>query len=135
MGMWQEFKNFAMKGNMVDMAVGIVIGASFGKVVTSLVDRVLTPVLGLLTGGVDFSARVLPLTSDLVNGPKLGWGAFVQSLIDFLIVAFALFMVVKGINTARLKFEREQAVAAPPLTKDQQLLTEIRDALRAIQQT
>ncbi|MFO0912860.1 MAG: large-conductance mechanosensitive channel protein MscL [Pirellulales bacterium] len=129
MKIWQEFRDFAMKGNMVDMAVGIVIGAAFGKVVTSLVERVITPLIGLLMGKIDFSSQAWALTAN-PNGPQLGWGAFVQSLIDFFIVAMALFVVVKGINAARKQLEKQQAAAEPTLTRDQQLLTEIRDALR-----
>ncbi|HVO26166.1 MAG TPA: large-conductance mechanosensitive channel protein MscL [Candidatus Margulisiibacteriota bacterium] len=131
MSMLSEFREFAVKGNMVDMAVGIIIGGAFGKIVSSLVGDVLMPPLGLVIGGVDFSKLGLTLKP----GPDadhplvvLGYGKFLQTGIDFLIVAFAMFMVVKAINS--LKREKPAAPAAPPPpTKDQVLLTEIRDLL------
>ena len=137
MGMLKEFREFAMKGNMIDMAVGIMIGAAFGSVVTSLVNDVLTPVISQFSGGVNFSDFAVDLRS-VVPGEQPGeplwlkWGSFVQTLIDFFIRAFALFLIVKMINTAKKRFEREQAAAPPPAPPEEvRLLTEIRDALKA----
>jgi large conductance mechanosensitive channel len=94
--MLKEFREFAMRGNVMDLAVGVIIGAAFGKIVTSLVDDIIMPLIGLFTGGVDFSERVLQL-----GGAELRWGAFVQNIIDFLIVAFIIFLIVRAMN--RLK--------------------------------
>ncbi len=127
MGFIQEFKEFAVKGNMVDMAVGIIIGGAFGTVVKSLVDDLLMPPLGYLTGGVDFSDEKLTLGTD--EPVDITWGNFVNNLIAFLIVAFAVFLLVKGINA--LRREEEEKPAAPPEPSDEvKLLTEIRDALQ-----
>jgi large conductance mechanosensitive channel len=126
-----EFKKFAMKGNMVDMAVGIIIGAAFGKIVASLVNDILMPPLGLLLGGVNFTELKLVMKAATETTPAVTWnyGSFIQVAIDFLIVAFAVFMLVKGINS--MKKKEEAAPAAPPApTKDQVLLTEIRDLLK-----
>jgi large conductance mechanosensitive channel len=132
MGMLQEFKEFALKGNMVDMAVGIVIGGAFGKVISALVEKVLMPPLGLLTAGTDFSAAGRQIGQDLNGNPIiLGYGAFIQSLIDFLLVALALFIVIKVINNAKKRFEKEKAAAPEVPSKQEILLTEIRDALKA----
>ncbi len=129
MGMMQEFKEFAMKGNVVDMAVGIVIGGAFGKIISALVDKIIMPITGSLTGGADFSERStvlnVPGLPPNVEPPELGWGAFAQATLDFIIVAFALFMVIKAMNS--MKKKEEAAPAAPP--EDIQLLREIRDAL------
>ena len=110
----QEFKAFAMKGNVIDMAVGIVIGAAFGKIVSSLVGDVLTPPLGYVIGGVDFTglAITLPALQEGHAAVTLRYGVFLQALFDFIIVAFAIFMVVKGVN--RLRRQEEQAPTAPP---------------------
>jgi large conductance mechanosensitive channel len=128
--MLQEFKKFALRGNVVDMAVGIVIGAAFGQIVTSLVEKIISPITGYLTGGVDFRDRVItlpvPQLAEGVAAPTIGWGAFVQAIINFLIVAFALFMVIKAMN--RLKSTEEAAPAPPP--EDVLLLREIRDSLK-----
>lgn len=130
MGFFSEFKKFAMRGNVVDMAVGIVIGAAFGKIVSSLVDKIVMPITGYLTGGIDFAQRTLtlpvPQLAAGVKPPELGWGAFVQAVLDFLIVAFAIFLVVKGINALRRK---EEGAPAPP-PENIVLLREIRDALK-----
>lgn len=131
MSIIKEFKEFAIKGNMVDMAVGIIIGAAFGKVVSSLVDNVIMPPLGLLIGGVDFSDLAIPLKAAEGEAPAvmLKYGMFVQTALDFLIVAFAIFMVVKAMNT--LKRKEEAAPAAPPAPPRQEvLLEEIRDLLK-----
>ena len=134
MSLLQEFKAFAVKGNMIDMAVGIIIGAAFGKIVSSLVGDVIMPPLGVLIGGVDFTDLAITLKAAEGDLPAvvLAYGKFIQSIIDFVIIAFAIFMGIKVIN--RLKREEEAAPAAPPApTKDQELLTEIRDLLKAQQ--
>lgn len=122
----REFKAFALRGNALDLAVGVVIGAAFNGIVTSLVANVLTPPIGLLMGGVDFSALVLPLSGDAV----IGYGAFIQSLISFVITAFALFLLIKGINQFLRKAEKE-STPPPPKTPEVELLEEIRDLLKA----
>jgi large conductance mechanosensitive channel len=134
--MVSEFKDFAMRGNVVDMAVGIVIGGAFGKIVSSFVADVLMPPLGLLLGGMDFSdlAVTLKAASEGVEAVQLKYGVFIQTIVDFLIIAFAIFLVVKAMNTAmdKMKKEEEAAPAEPPKpSKEEVLLTEIRDALRA----
>ena len=132
MSMVKEFKEFAMRGNVVDMAVGIVIGASFGKIVASFVSDVLMPPIGMLLGGVDFSDLMITLKSAAGETPAVvvKYGVFINTVLDFLIVAFAIFMVIKGMNS--LKKKQEEAPAAPPTpSKEEQLLTEIRDALKS----
>jgi large conductance mechanosensitive channel len=119
----QEFKTFAMKGNVVDMAVGIIIGAAFGKIVTSLVSDVLMPPIGLLVGGLDFSSLSIALTGGVV----IKYGLFINTVIDFMIVAFAIFMMIKALNRLRKK-EEEKSV--PPPKEEVLLLTEIRDLLK-----
>lgn len=130
MGMMSEFKDFAMRGNVVDMAVGIVIGGAFGKIVSSFVADVLMPPLGLLLGGIDFSNFAVTLkeaTGD-AEAVLLKYGAFVQTVIDFIIIAFAIFMVIKAMNS--LKKKEEEAPAEPPKPSNEEtLLTEIRDLL------
>jgi len=131
MSMIKEFKEFAMRGNVVDLAVGIVIGAAFGKIVSSVVGDVIMPPLGLLIGGVDFSnlGIILKAAADGAPAVTLRYGAFIQSIFDFTIVAFAIFMVVKAINTMKRKKEEAPAApAAPP--KQEVLLAEIRDLLK-----
>lgn len=126
-----EFKAFALKGNVADMAVGIIIGAAFGKIVSSMVNDILLPPLGLLLGGVNFTDLKLVLKAASETAPAVTWnyGSFIQVTVDFLIVAFAVFMLVKGMNATRKK--EEVAPAAPPApTKDQVLLSEIRDLLK-----
>lgn len=134
MGMVKEFKDFAMRGNVVDLAVGVVIGGAFGKIVTSLVNDVIMPIVGKLTGGVDFSSLAFTIQEATkgadgkeIPAVMIRYGAFINAVVDFLIVAFVIFLVVKGINTARRKIEGEPAAAAPP--EDVKLLREIRDAL------
>ena len=128
MSMIQEFKDFSMRGNVVDMAVGIVIGGAFGKIVSSFVNDVLMPPIGLMLGGVDFSGLKLTLqaATEATAAVTLIWGAFAQTVVDFLIIAFAIFLVIKAMNAAKKK--EEEAPAEPP--KQEVLLTEIRDALR-----
>lgn len=132
MGVLSEFKAFAIKGNVVDLAVGIIIGAGFGKIVSSFVGDVIMPPIGLLIGGVDFSdlAITLKAASGDIPAVLLSYGKFIQSLIDFIIVAFAIFMAVKVIN--RMKREEAVAPTLPPVpTKEEELLGEIRDLLKA----
>ena len=131
MSVLSEFKAFAVKGNVVDMAVGIIIGAAFGKIVSSFVGDIIMPPIGLLIGGVDFSDLAITLKAAEGDIPAvvLSYGKFIQTVLDFVIVAFAIFMGVKVIN--RLKREEAAAPAEPPApTKDQELLTEIRDLLK-----
>lgn len=131
MSVLKEFKAFAVKGNVVDMAVGIIIGAAFGKIVSSFVGDVIMPPLGLLIGGVDFSNLAFVLKPAVGDTPAvvLAYGKFIQTVVDFLIVAFAIFMGVKVIN--RLKHEEAKAPSVPPVpTKEELLLGEIRDILK-----
>ena len=137
MGMLKEFKEFAVKGNMVDLAVGIIIGGAFGKVVSSLVSDVLMPPLGLLIGGFNFTdikiqlkEAVLDATGKIIHAPvTLNVGNFIQSLVDFTIVAFAVFLLVKAINSLHRK-AKEAPAPPPPPTKQEELLGEIRDLLK-----
>jgi large conductance mechanosensitive channel len=132
MGMMQEFKTFAMKGNVVDMAVGIIIGGAFGKIVSSVVADVIMPPIGLLLGGVDFSKLVITLqqASGDVAAVTLNYGKFIQTVVDFVIIALAIFMLIKAMNS--LKKKEETAPAAPPAPpKEEILLTEIRDILKS----
>jgi len=132
MALLDEFKKFAMRGSVVDLAVGVVIGGAFGKIVSSFVNDVLMPPLGLLIGGVDFSGLALTLRAAEGAAPAVLWkyGAFVQSIVDFTIVAFAIFLVVKGMNSLQ---RQQEAVPAPPAPPPPEvvLLTEIRDSLRS----
>lgn len=128
MSVLQEFKEFAIKGNVVDMAVGVIIGGAFGKIVTSFVTDVVMPPIGVLIGGVDFSKLALTLTQATAAAPAVvvGYGKFIQTVVDFAIVAAVIFVAVKAINS--LKKKAEAAPAAPPA--QEVLLTEIRDLLR-----
>ena len=131
MGMLKEFKEFAVKGNVVDMAVGIVIGAAFGKIITSLVADVIMPPIGVAMGGVDFSNLSIIVREAIDKKPAvvISYGKFLQTVIDFIIIAFAIFMAVKGINSLKRKEAEAAAVpAAPP--KQEVLLEEIRDLLK-----
>ena len=131
MGILNEFKEFAVKGNAIDLAVGVVIGAAFGKIVTSLVNDVIMPPIGTLLGGVDFSYLVVTLRdkTDAAPAVVLRYGAFINTIIDFMIVAIAIFALVKGINTLRRSKEEAAPAAPPEPTREEVLLTEIRDAL------
>jgi large conductance mechanosensitive channel len=141
MGMLQEFKAFAMRGNVVDMAVGIVIGAAFGKIVSTMVANVIMPPIGLITGGVDFADKKIVLKHAVLNADKtvklpdvaVGYGVFINAVIDFVIVAFALFLVIKAMNKLQRMAAAEAAKPAPPPepTKQEVLLSEIRDLLKA----
>ena len=131
MSMMSEFKSFAMRGNVIDMAVGIVIGGAFGKIVSSFVSDVLMPPIGMMMGGVDFGdlAVVLQEASGDVAAVTLNYGSFIQTVVDFLIIAFAIFMVVKAMNN--MKKKEDAAPAAPPKpSAEVELLTEIRDSLK-----
>jgi large conductance mechanosensitive channel len=137
MGMISEFKEFAVRGNVIDLAVGVVIGGAFGKIVTSMVNDVIMPVIGKLVGGVNFSSLqvVLAPASMGPDGKEIAavalrYGAFIQSIIDFTLVAFAVFLFVKVINKLHRKQESAPEAPAPP-SEEVVLLTEIRDALRA----
>jgi len=129
--MMQEFKKFAMRGNVMDMAIGIIIGAAFGKIVSSIVADVIMPPIGLLLGGVDFSSLAITLRegAEGVEPVLLKYGVFINTVLDFLIIAFAIFMVVKGMNAMKKK-EEEKPAAPPTPTKSEVLLAEIRDELR-----
>lgn len=131
MKMLQEFKAFAMRGNVVDMAVGIIIGSAFGKIVSSFVSDVIMPPIGILLGGVDFSDLSLTLkeASGDVAAVTIKYGVFINTVIDFIIIAFAIFMVIKAMNSLKKK-EEEKPAAPPEPPADVKLLTEIRDLLK-----
>lgn len=135
--MLKEFKEFALRGNVVDMAVGIIIGAAFSTIVRSLVDDVVMPPLGVLTGGVDFSNMFITLDGESyvslaqareAGAPVIAFGTFINNVISFLIVAFVLFMVIKAMNRLR-RLQEEQPATEPPPSREVQLLQDIRDAL------
>jgi large conductance mechanosensitive channel len=136
--MLKEFKEFAMKGNVIDLAVGIIIGAAFGKIISSVVNDIIMPPIGLLVGGINFT-DIKIIMKDAVTDPATGKilkeavalkiGNFIQTLVDFTIIAFSIFLIVKGINSVSRKKEAE-AAPPPAITKDQELLTEIRDLLK-----
>lgn len=133
MKIMNEFKEFAIKGNMVDMAVGIIIGGAFGKIISSLVNDVIMPPMGILTGSKDFSDKVIVLkeATETANAVTLNYGLFINNILDFLIVAFAIFILIKQINKLRRKEEEaptEEKVATVP--ENIKLLTEIRDLLK-----
>lgn len=142
MGFFKEFKEFAMKGNVMDMAIGVIIGGAFGKIVTSLVNDLLMPLIGALIGNVDFTTLSATLRPAVMNGEEvvkeavtLNYGNFIQTTVDFLIVAFCIFLVIKLINKASnmVRKPEEEAPAAPAEpapTKEEVLLTEIRDLLK-----
>ena len=133
----QEFKKFAMRGNVIDMAVGIIIGGAFGKIVSSIVGDIIMPAVGLLVGGVNFTDLKIVLKHAVMEGDKvitpavsINYGNFIQVTFDFIIVAFAVFLLVKAVNSLTKKKEEAPAAPAPP-PADVQLLTEIRDLLKA----
>lgn len=131
MGMLKEFKDFAVKGNVVDMAVGLIIGAAFGKIVTSAVADVIMPPIGVLLGGVDFSNLAFTVKAATADVPAvlINYGKFIQTVIDFTIIAFTIFIAIKALNN--LKRKEEEAPEAPPEpTAEELLLTEIRDLLK-----
>jgi large conductance mechanosensitive channel len=136
--MFKEFKEFAMRGNVVDMAVGIVIGGAFGKIVSSFVADVIMPPIGLLIGGVDFTELKFTIQDAVVDAAgtvtteavSINYGTFIQTAIDFIIIAFAIFMVIKGMNSMKKKEEAAPPPPPPGPTKEEVLLTEIRDLLK-----
>ncbi len=131
MSLIKEFKEFAVKGNVVDMAVGIIVGAAFGKIVSSMVADVVMPPIGVLLGGVDFSDLAITVRAASEAGPAvvIAYGKFIQTVLDFTIIAFVIFLAIKGIN--KLKRQQEAAPVAPPEpSKEELLLTEIRDLLK-----
>ncbi len=134
--MLDDFKKFALRGNVVDLAVGIIIGAAFGAIVSSFVADIIMPVIGAITGGLDFSNYFLPLSSKVTadslleakkQGAVLAWGNFITLVINFIIIAFVLFLMIRAMN----RLMRKEAEKAPPLSKQEVLLTEIRDALKS----
>jgi large conductance mechanosensitive channel len=129
MSILREFKEFAIKGNAIDMAIGIIIGAAFGKIISSLVDDIIMPPIGVLVGGVDFTKLAVTLKEATADAPAvtLNYGNFIQTLVDFTIIAFAIFMLVKLINRLRRK---QEAAPEPIPTKEELLLAEIRDLLK-----
>jgi len=131
MSMLKEFKEFAMKGNVVDMAVGIIIGAAFGKIVSSVVNDIIMPPIGMMVGGVDFKDLKMTLKEAVGDVPAvtINYGMFIQTVFDFIIIAFAIFLIVKAMNSAKKK--EEAAPGAPPEpSAEVKLLTEIRDSLK-----
>jgi large conductance mechanosensitive channel len=134
--MLEEFKKFALRGNVVDLAIGVIIGAAFSAIVNSLVGDIVTPIIGAIFGGIDFSNYFLPLSSKVTattlveakkQGAVLAWGSFLTIALNFIIIAFVLFLAVRGLN----RLVQEEAEKAPPLSKTEQLLTEIRDQLKS----
>ena len=128
----QEFKAFAMRGNVIDMAVGIIIGGAFGKIVSSIVNDIIMPPIGLLVGGVNFTDLKFVMKDAVGDIPavSLNYGNFIQVLFDFIIIAFSIFMVIKVMNAAKKKEEAPVAPKAPEPTNEEKLLTEIRDLLK-----
>jgi len=138
MGILKEFKAFAMRGNVVDMAVGVIIGGAFGKIVSSIVNDIIMPPIGLLLGGMNFSDLYVTLDGNTyenlakareAGAPLIAYGAFAQTVIDFLIIAAVIFLLIKGLNSMKKKEEAAPAAPAAP-TKEESLLTEIRDILK-----
>jgi large conductance mechanosensitive channel len=134
--MLEEFKKFALRGNVVDLAIGVIIGAAFSGIVNSLVGDIIMPIIGSVTGGIDFSNYYVPLSSKVTattlaeakkEGAVLAWGSFLTITLNFIIIAFVLFLVIRAIN----QFSRKEAEKVPPLTKTEVLLTEIRDQLKS----
>ncbi|MFI8708171.1 large conductance mechanosensitive channel protein MscL [Bacillus sp. NPDC077411] len=123
--MWNEFKKFALKGNVMDLAVGVVIGGAFGKIVSSLVNDVIMPLIGILLGGIDLTDLAYP-----VGKATLKYGAFIQTIVDFFIIAFSIFLFIKLFNKLTFKKEAERKEEVPAPTKEEVLLTEIRDLLK-----
>ena len=131
---WSEFKEFALKGNVLDLAIGVIIGGAFNKIVSSLVNDIIMPPIGAITGGVDFKdlAYILKPKTDVTEAVTLNYGAFIQNIVDFLIIALSIFVFVKVIAKLNRKkeVEEEAVVEEPKLTVEQELLTEIRDLLK-----
>ncbi|MGI8602304.1 MAG: large conductance mechanosensitive channel protein MscL [Verrucomicrobiales bacterium] len=136
--MFKEFKEFALKGNVIDLAVGVIIGAAFGRIVTSIVEDIFMPAVGKITGGLDFTNKFVPLSDSVTaanladakkQGAVLAWGNFITVTINFLIIALILFLVIKAFNKMRRRFEKEEGVKAAEVPAEVKLLTEIRDLL------
>ena len=125
MGLIKEFRDFAMRGNVVDLAVGVIIGGAFGGIVNSLVGDILMPLLGVISGGVNFNDRSIEIGDAII-----AYGKFIQAIISFLIIAFALFMVIKGMNSLKKKEDAAPAPVDPEPSKEEKLLAEIRDLLK-----
>ncbi|MDR0231477.1 MAG: large-conductance mechanosensitive channel protein MscL [Dysgonamonadaceae bacterium] len=137
MGFLKEFQSFAMRGNVMDMAVGIIIGGAFGKIVSSLVADIIMPPIGVLIGGINFTDLVVTVKHASVNAAgqavpavTINYGTFIQTIFDFTIIAFAIFLMIKGINSFHQKKTETAAATPPEPTKEEQLLTEIRDLLK-----
>ncbi len=138
MGFFKDFKDFAMKGSVVDMAVGVVIGAAFGKIVSSLVDDIIMPLVGVATGGINFTDYKWEIQPEIKDAAgeviqplvSLNWGTWIQTVVNFLIVAFCIFVMIRFMQNLRKKKEAEVAVEAATPTKEEELLTEIRDILK-----
>jgi len=130
--LFEEFKKFAMRGNVVDLAVAVVMGGAFGKIVTSLTEDIIMPFIGLMTGGIDFSnlAVTLRQASADTSAVVLKYGLFLNAVVTFLIISFAIFMIIKGMNAFHQAQKKEEEVKKPTPTKEQELLTEIRDLLK-----
>ena len=137
--MLKEFRDFAMKGNVVDLAVGVIIGAAFGAIVSSMVADIIMPIIGAITGGLDFSNYFTGLSGKVTagnladakkQGAVLAWGNFLTLTLNFIIVAFVLFLVIKGMNTLKRKDAAAAAAAPPKPSREEELLTEIRDLLK-----
>lgn len=124
--MFKEFRDFAIKGNMIDLAIGVIIGAAFGAIVSSIVDDIFMPLIGIVIGGIDFSSIVLT-----VGEAKVNIGLFINAVVKFTIIAFVLFLVVKAINSLKREAAKEEVEETPAPSREEVLLTEIRDALRA----
>lgn len=145
MAFFKEFKEFAMRGNVIDMAVGVVVGAAFGKIVSSLVDDIIMPLVGVATGGINFTDYKWVIQKAVVDGTTqqvltpevtLNWGSWIQTLVDFIIIAFCIFVAIKAINSLKKKQPEAEAPAPEPApTKEEVLLTEIRDLLKQKEQT
>lgn len=131
MGFIKEFKEFALKGNVMDMAVGVIIGGAFGKIVSSLVDNILMPLVGVVTGNIDFTKLVFKFGEGDLSA-TLSYGQFIQNVVDFLIVAFCIFLIIKAMNKLTIKKAEEPAAPAPEPepSAEEKLLTEIRDLLK-----
>ena len=125
MGLIKEFKEFAVKGNVMDMAIGVIIGGAFGKIISSLVDDILMPLIGTIIGGIDFTSL-----SVTIGEADVKYGTFIQNTVDFIIVAFCIFLMLKGINNLNRKKEEPEAPAAPAGPTQEELLAEIRDLLK-----
>ncbi|SFV30266.1 large-conductance mechanosensitive channel protein MscL [Thermoflavifilum thermophilum] len=139
MSFWKDFRDFAMKGNVIDLAIAVVIGGAFGKIVSSLVNDILMPLLGILTGGINFSDKKIVLQQAQVDAAgkilkpanTLNYGSFIQAVIDFLIIAFCIFLAIRALQQFNRKQKQEAPAAPPPPSNEEKLLAEIRDLLKS----